>query len=67
MQVLNVLAGNVHVHTPETGDQVHLREQEVSTWSEASAECGKAHGDEHGSERGELRENVVDLVVGVGH
>lgn len=45
--LLDVFAGDVDVHTPETCDQVHRNED--------------------GTERGELREDVVDLVVCVGH
>lgn len=28
MQVLDILTGNVNVHTPETSDQVHLRQRQ---------------------------------------
>lgn len=43
----DILTGDMHVHAPETRDEVH--------------------GNEHRTERGQLREHVVDLVVGVRH
>jgi hypothetical protein len=62
------LSRNLDVHSPKTGDQVHL----CNGGGKRSVEYGDEEGtketnrNENGTERSELREDVVDLIVSVG-
>lgn len=68
VKVLDVLTGYMNVHSPQTGDQVHLRRRRASSSARLLGAQRKVEtdGNEHSTERSELGEHVVDLVVGVG-
>lgn len=66
MEVLDVLTWDVDVHSPKTGDQVHLQFRIVVRRRLGLTILEATHGNEHSTKRSELGEDIVDLVVGVG-
>lgn len=75
-EAIDALARDVHVHAPQTGDQVHLRAMRACAHGvsvglprreEGGGASARTYGDEDGTERRQLGQDIVDLVVGVRH